>query len=98
MDVQAEAIAGDFFEASRLAGQGRLDQAESICREILQRQPTHSAALLLRGAIELQTGRTAQGAESIFSSIQSNPSQPGAYTLLEIHAGRGEPASFAVDP
>ena len=82
MDVQSEAIAGDFLEASRLAGQGRLDLAESICREILQRQPTHSAALLLRGAIELQTGRTAQGAESIFSSIQSNPSQPGAYTLL----------------
>jgi protein O-GlcNAc transferase len=82
MDAQSEAIAGAFLDASRLAGHGRLDQAESICREILQRQPAHSAALLLRGAIELQTGRTAQGAASIFGSIQCNPSQPGAYTLL----------------
>jgi predicted O-linked N-acetylglucosamine transferase (SPINDLY family) len=65
-----------------LARQGQLARAESICQEILREQSDHPDALLLRGVIELQTGRIAQAAASFRASIQKNAAQPVALALL----------------
>jgi cytochrome c-type biogenesis protein CcmH/NrfG len=69
-------------KAFELARQGQLQTAEAICGEILRSQTDHSEALLLRGLIEVQTGRTAEAAVSIHRSIQKNPTRAVAHALL----------------
>jgi protein O-GlcNAc transferase len=68
--------------AFELARQGQLQHAEEICGEILRHQADHAEAWLLRGVIEVQTGRTADAAASIRRSIQSNPARAAAHSLL----------------
>jgi predicted O-linked N-acetylglucosamine transferase (SPINDLY family) len=69
-------------KAFELARQGKLGDAEAICREILRHQTDHSEALLLRGVIEVQSGRTAQAAESIRRCIRKDPTRAAAHALL----------------
>jgi protein O-GlcNAc transferase len=68
--------------ALNLTRQGELLRAESICGEILQQRAAHTDALLLRGVIELQTGRAAEAAVSFRRSLQHNAFQPIAEALL----------------
>jgi protein O-GlcNAc transferase len=68
--------------AFALARSGQLGQAEILCRSVLDQQPDQADALLLRAVIEVKTGRTAQGVESIRRSIQQYPSRPAAHALL----------------
>ena len=53
-----------------------------MCRSVLDQQPDQADALLLRAVIEVKTGRTAQGVESVRRSIQHYPSRPAAHALL----------------
>jgi predicted O-linked N-acetylglucosamine transferase (SPINDLY family) len=74
--------AAAIHEAFDLARQGRLQRAEEICGDILRQQVNHAEAWLLRGVIEVQTGRTAEAAVSIHRSIQSDPTRAAAHSLL----------------
>jgi len=65
-----------------LARQGQLQRAEDICGEILRHQVNHAEAWLLRGVIEVQTGRTAEADVSIRRSIQADPTRAAAHSLL----------------
>ena len=69
-------------KAFELARQGKLGDAEAICRKILRHQSDHSEALLLRGVVEVQTGRTAEAAESIRRCIRKDPTRAAAHALL----------------
>jgi protein O-GlcNAc transferase len=69
-------------KAFELAGQGHLQHAEDICGEILRHQTEHAEAWLLRGVIQVQTGRTAAAVASIRRSIRANPARAAAHALL----------------
>jgi protein O-GlcNAc transferase len=68
--------------AFALARSGQLGQAEVLCCSVLDQQPDQADALLLRAVIEVKTGRTAQGVESVRRSIQQYPSRAAAHALL----------------
>jgi protein O-GlcNAc transferase len=78
----SDASATALRKAFELARQGKLGDAEVICREILRHQADHSEALLLRGIIEVQSGRTAEAAESIRRCIRKDPTRAAAHALL----------------
>src|SRR5271169_3279948 len=68
--------------AFALARSGQLGQAEVLCRSVLDQEPDQADALLLRAVIEVKTGRTSQGVESIRRSIQQYPLRAAAHALL----------------
>jgi predicted O-linked N-acetylglucosamine transferase (SPINDLY family) len=82
MDSTYDAPAASLRAAYALARQGEFARAERLCDEILELRGDLPEALLLRGAIEVQTGRTAQGAASVGRAIEGDPSRPAAHALL----------------
>ena len=82
MDNITPDITTAFRDASRWAREGLLEQAESKCEEILRTQSNHAGALLLRGAIALETRRSDRAVASIREAIEQSPRQPLAYLLL----------------
>jgi protein O-GlcNAc transferase len=68
--------------AFEMARQGQLQHAEALCSEVLQKEADHAEALLLRGIIEVQTGRNEEALESVRRSIQCDASRAAAHALL----------------
>ncbi|MGB6308276.1 MAG: tetratricopeptide repeat protein [Steroidobacteraceae bacterium] len=62
--------------------QGRLDQVQSLCAEILQTDHRHFAALHLLGLASLQGGNAARGIELMRHSIAINPHQPDVHVNI----------------
>ena len=52
----ASALQAGFAQASALHRQGKLAEAEAICREVLRQLPNHFGALHLLGLIALKLG------------------------------------------
>jgi protein O-GlcNAc transferase len=73
---------GAIRKAFELARSGQLQLAEQICSEVLRRQADFPEALLLRGAIEVQTGRTAAATASLQRCLQTDPARVSAHVLL----------------
>ncbi len=74
---------------------GRLLQAESLYREILQQQPNHADALHLLGVIAHQSGRNDIATELIRRAIVLNPNDAAYHSNLGIvlhRQGAVEPA------
>lgn len=71
-----------FAEAAALHERGRIAEAERLLDEILLGEPDHHAALRLRGAIALQTGRTEEAVALIARSIALHPVDPFAHRNL----------------
>jgi predicted O-linked N-acetylglucosamine transferase (SPINDLY family) len=63
---------------------GRLDQAETLCRQILQAEPDHPETLHLLGVVEYQLGRHAAAVQYISRALTLNPANP------EYHNNLGE--------
>lgn len=82
MTANPHFVAGAYQEAVGMVRQGELQRAEAICHEILRAQSGHADTLLLRGVIELRTGRSASGIASFRRSINSNPANAIAHALL----------------
>ena len=61
---------------------GRLPEAESLCRQILQAQPTHPDALQLLGVIAHQVGRNDMAIDLLGRAIAANPTAAEAYYNL----------------
>ena len=75
---------------------GRLPEAESLCRQILQAQPTHPDALQLLGVIAYQGGRSDVAIDLLGQAIAANPmAAEASYNLgLMLHKeGRLEEAT-----
>ncbi|MFZ5502215.1 MAG: sulfotransferase [Pseudomonadota bacterium] len=58
--------------AAQLQGQGRLQEAEHLVRQILQQQPDHAFALHLLGVIAHQVGKNEQARQLILRAIGHN--------------------------
>jgi tetratricopeptide (TPR) repeat protein len=74
---------------------GRLEQAEQLCREILAAEPHHAGALHLLGAVAGDTGRNELAVALIQEVVAVAPSHSDAHTNLGValHAlGRSEEA------
>jgi len=67
--AQALTIPQAMALATQLQGQGRLQQAENLLRQILQQQPQHPFALHLLGVIAHQAGNQPAAAELMQRAI-----------------------------
>ena len=67
--AQALTIPQAMALATQLQGQGRLQQAEHLLRQILQQQPQHPFALHLLGVIAHQAGNQPAAAELMRRAI-----------------------------
>ena len=59
--------------ALSLVQAGQPETAQSLCRALLQRQPSHSGALSLLGIILAQAGRTADASEQFARAVAADP-------------------------
>jgi len=75
-------IAPLFTTATRHHQAGRLDEAEAIYREILQRYPDHPESLQFLGLISHSRGQSEQGIELIRKAISINPVTADFYNNL----------------
>ena len=60
-------------DACEAAEAGRLDDAEALCRQILDREPRHFDTLLLLGTLNGQAGRTAEGIQDLQAALAVDP-------------------------
>jgi tetratricopeptide (TPR) repeat protein len=75
----ALALQAKFNRGMALHRQGKLADAERICRELLRQRPNHFGALLLLGVIALQTRHTERAVELIGKAIALKPDFAEAY-------------------
>jgi tetratricopeptide (TPR) repeat protein len=78
----ASALQARLEQGSALHRQGKLADAERICREILRQQPDHFGALHLLGVIALQTHHPERAIELIGKAIPLKPDHAEAYYNL----------------
>jgi len=71
-----------FHEGLRHHVEGRLDSAENIYREVLEKSPGHADALHHLGLIHLQLGAVSQAIGEIQSSLEAEPRSPSALANL----------------
>ncbi|HEY1923562.1 MAG TPA: tetratricopeptide repeat-containing glycosyltransferase family protein, partial [Tepidisphaeraceae bacterium] len=68
--------------AMELHRRGKLDEAESLYRQILGREPKNSDALHLLGLVQIQRGQLAAGIGLIYQAIDLAPNIAGYYSNL----------------
>jgi tetratricopeptide (TPR) repeat protein len=78
------ALQAKFMQGVMMHQQGKLADAESIYREVLQRQPNYFDALHLLGVIALQTQHTELGVELIRKAIGLNANVAAAHSDLGV--------------
>jgi protein O-GlcNAc transferase len=97
-EVEA-AIPVKFDQAVALHQQGKLADAERVCRGILLQQPNHFGALHLLGLIALQTRHAEEAVELFGKAIALNPEYVEAHynrglALMELHRPEDALASY----
>ena len=70
-------------QATALFQQGRLAEAESLLRQILEANPRVFPALYMLGTLRLQLGDSAEAASLLERALALNPGDPG---ILMHHA------------
>ena len=65
-----------FQQAVSAYGQGRLDEAETLCRRAVKRQPAHVGALHLLGVIHLRKRNPARAIEAFDRLLKLQPNSP----------------------
>lgn len=73
------AIENTIMEVMQYLRNGRLDDAESICRRLLAREPTNPDALHLSGMIAHRTGEYDRAIDFMNMSLAVSPEQPVYY-------------------
>jgi len=80
-----------FSEAQRLHSTGRLDESETLYRQILAREPTFVPALHYMGVLAHQRGRQREALELVRQALAHSPDEPGILVnLAEIERAAGE--------
>lgn len=72
------------LQAAQLQGTGRLDEARTLCEQILVQSPDHPAALHLMGAIATQMGDAPRAIELLRKAAALQPQNPGVHSSLGI--------------
>jgi protein O-GlcNAc transferase len=81
--VSAPSAAADkFLRAALLHRQGRMAEAEALCREVVRAQPRHAGALHILGVAAVQAGRPEEAVRLIRKSLAEEPNQPFAHLNL----------------
>ncbi len=80
--VSGAVTAEDFGRALALHRNGCIAEAERLYRDILSRNPRHSDAIQLLGAIDLQQGRDQEARSRIEKALEINPRSDSAHTNL----------------
>ncbi|HEY8749503.1 MAG TPA: tetratricopeptide repeat protein [Tepidisphaeraceae bacterium] len=75
-------------DAIRLEGEGRLAEAETICRQVLGVEPSRPDALHLLGTILYEKGEFEQAVEIIRRAVQVAPANPALRVNLAALLGR----------
>ena len=75
-------LASLMAQAQALHHGGRIDQAETIYREVLRRSPGHFDALHSLGMLALQAGHPQAGADLIAQALAVQPQDAGAHANL----------------
>src|SRR2546430_6373267 len=85
-------LTGQIFEAAMLHHRsGRLGEAESLYRQILQADSNHAAALHMLGVLAHQTGRQQLAVEMISRAIAQNGQIPAFHNNLgNVYAAAGD--------
>ena len=67
-----------FQRAAQLYQQGKLDQAEKVCRAILAKQPKHFDALHCLGTLRYQQGRNSEALDYFSAALKVKPTDAAA--------------------
>jgi tetratricopeptide (TPR) repeat protein len=81
-DEKAPVIDRDFNDAIRYYGEGRLPQAEEICRKILADDPDHPKALSMLGVLAYASGEADRAVELLSRTIAVKPDYAEAHSNL----------------
>ena len=84
MGSPATQVLTNLEEAIRLHQQGKIHKAESIYRQLLEKNPKNSDALHLLGLIAYQTGNHQGAVDMIDGAIEINPNVASYYSNLAI--------------
>ena len=84
LGTPATQVLTNLEEAIRLHQQGKIHQAESIYRQLLEKNPKNSDALHLLGLIAYQTGNHQGAVDMIGVAIEINPNVANYYSNLAI--------------
>jgi len=85
------AIAQRLSQAAARHQQGDLQEAERLCRQIIQREPMQVEALNLLAVICHQTGRMDQATDYLRTAVQGQPGDAAAhYNLAEVLRESGD--------
>ena len=84
LGTPATQVLTNLEEAIRLHQQGKIHQAESIYRQLLEKNPKNSDALHLLGLIAYQTGNHQGAVDMIDGAIEINPNVASYYSNLAI--------------
>ena len=75
-------LADTLQQAYEHYGAGRLEQVETLCREILQAEPAHAEALHLLGALALRVGKHDVAAEILQLAVTHGPGNASYHSNL----------------
>ena len=79
-------------KASQLHGQGQLNEAEQLYRQVLSADPQNADALHLLGILLHQTGRSAEGIDFIGRAIKKDPRAVQFHlNLANVYGESGQP-------
>ena len=81
-ETEAPVLGGDLNDAIRCYGEGRLPQAQEICRNILTDDPDQPTALSMLGVIAYAQGETDRGVELLSRAIAVKPDYAEAHNNL----------------
>src|SRR5579859_6127539 len=80
---ESEASIDQLMQTARqFQGQGRTPETESVCRQVLVRDPDYTPALRLLGAILAHTGRTEEAATALSKCVRLDPNDAAAHSTL----------------
>lgn len=85
--------------ATKLYGAGRLDEAESLCRQIIASRPARADVHNILGVILHRKGKTEEGLKSVREATRLSSTNPNFYSNLgemERKAGNLESAAIAL--
>ena len=82
VDLESSDIPSSYRRAVALLQVEHLDQAESVCQQILGVQPEHSDALHLLGIIATKKNKPQSGSEWISRAVALNPNNAAAHSNL----------------
>jgi predicted O-linked N-acetylglucosamine transferase (SPINDLY family) len=95
IDHSGDTVDAELSRAEALYRSGQLEEADALCREILDTVPAHSGATHLRGVVAYQRGEYGAATELIMDAIGRDPQPDYYFSLGNVMAANNRPAAAA---